>query len=206
MPADSIAPLKLSVNLILASASPRRADLLQQVGVPFAIVPSEVDESTVSDDNPARLVEKLAIVKAEEVAKRFTGSLVLGADTTVVMNGENVGKPTSEQEARQTLRKHSGKTHTVYTGIALVHLASGRKSSCSVRTDVSFGVMSDSEIDAYVRSGSPMDKAGAYGYQDSLGPLFVESIVGDYYNVIGLPLRTFYLTLMNDFPDLVKLS
>ncbi|MCB0718520.1 MAG: septum formation inhibitor Maf [Bacteroidetes bacterium] len=196
--------MRQSSELILASASPRRSDLLRQVGLRFRVVPSNVDEDSVQFLDPQTMVRELALMKAKAVAEAFPDALVLGADTTVVLNGMVVGKPTSASDARAILSNHSGKEHIVYSGFALVHLQSGRTVSDVASTRVKFGLMSSSEIDTYVDSGSPMDKAGAYGYQDALGPLFVESISGDYYNVIGLPLRALYLALRAHFPDIVR--
>lgn len=195
--------IELTTRLILASASPRRKDLLTQIGLPFTVVPSTIDESAMIEADPSRLVVRLAESKAQDVAASFATAIVLGADTTVVLDGAVVGKPESTDHARAILRQHSGKTHTVFTGYAIVHLQSNRIVSKTEATNVTFGTLSDAEIEAYVLDGSPMDKAGAYGYQDRLGPLFVESIHGDYYNVIGLPLRSIYKTLISDFADLV---
>ncbi|NNE34044.1 MAG: septum formation inhibitor Maf [Rhodothermales bacterium] len=194
--------MTLNKPLILASESPRRRDLLRQIGLTFTIVPSNVDESSVDCEKPQELVQTLAQMKASDVAKRNPDALVLGADTTVVLGGEVVGKPNSEETARKVLGRHSGSEHTVHTGFSLVHEASSRTTTGFATTRVTFGELTTAEIDAYVRSGSPMDKAGAYGYQDEMGPLFVQSIAGDYYNVIGLPIRSIYLALRRDFADL----
>lgn len=198
--------LQLTTQLILASASPRRKDLLKQVGLACTVVPSTIDEATVLESTPELLVCRLAEMKARDVASSYPTALVLGADTTVVLEGKMVGKPESADHARSILRKHSGKRHTVFTGYSMVHVQTGRCISKAEHTDVVFGSLNESEIEAYVRDGSPMDKAGAYGYQDRLGPFFVESIHGDYYNVIGLPLRSIYKTLLREFSDLVRVS
>ena len=157
-------------------------------------------------------MEALARQKAEAVAPLFPDALTLGADTVVVLHdgpgeappdAEVLGKPTDEAHARETLARLSGRAHQVYSGLALVHPASGRTVTAHERTSVTFAVLSADEIAAYVAAGSPMDKAGAYGIQDDAGALFVSGVHGDYYNVVGLPLHRLYRTLRLHFSDLL---
>jgi septum formation protein len=170
----------------------------------MTIEPSHAPEVIVQGEEPAGQVEQLARDKACDVARRHPASLVLGADTVVVLDGTILGKPKDPEEARSMLRSLAGRQHQVYTGIALVHEASGRIQATHTCTHVTFATLTDSEIQRYVEGGSPMDKAGAYGIQDDAGSLFIEHIDGDYYNVVGLPLRTLYVTLVREFSDLLE--
>ena len=193
----------LTVPLVLASASPRRRALLDMLGIDFEAVPSGVPEPMMPGIEPSSLVRYLALEKALAVAHSRPGRLVLGADTIVVHNGDVLGKPDDADAARRMLRRLSGQRHCVVTGIALVHLATQRRIAAHEATDVCFGEMTDGEIAAYVATGSPLDKAGAYGIQDDRGALFVRRIEGDYYNVVGLPLHRLYRTLQHHFADFV---
>jgi septum formation protein len=188
--------------LVLASQSPRRRDLLAALGLTFEIHPSEVDETSALS-SPGDLVEELALRKADAIAGQFGDALILAADTIVVLENEVLNKPASPTAAIEMLRRLSGHTHSVYSGLALAHPASGRRRSAHETTTVTFSTMSEEEIAAYVASGSPLDKAGAYGIQDDAGALFIERIEGDYYNVVGLPLRRLYVVLRDSFPDLM---
>lgn len=195
--------LSLRVPLVLASQSPRRRQLLDRLGVPFAVRPSHADEVLPPGLAPAAAVEALALRKAVAVATDAPGALTLGADTVVVLGAEVLEKPADDAEARAMLRRLAGRTHTVYTGLALVHPASERRATAHEATAVTFAPLSDAEIAAYVATGSPLDKAGGYGIQDDLGALFVARIEGDYYNVVGLPLHRLYRTLRDAFGDLL---
>ncbi|WP_397547844.1 Maf family protein [Rhodothermus marinus] len=196
--------MKLRVPLILASRSPRRRKLLAQLGLDFEVHPSDLDENATNHRLPEQLVEQLALEKARTVAARFPEALTLGADTIVVLDGDVLNKPADEAEARAMLRRLSGRTHTVYTGVALVHPASQREIVDYEATEVTFAPLTDAEIDAYVATGSPLDKAGAYGIQDDYGAVFIRRIEGDYYNVVGLPLHRLYRMLRNHFADLIE--
>jgi len=196
--------MKLRVPLILASRSPRRRKLLAQLGLDFEVHPSDLDENASNHRLPEQLVEQLALEKARAVAARFPEALTLGADTIVVLDGDVLNKPADEAEARAMLRRLSGRTHTVYTGVALVHPASQREVVDYEATQVTFAPLTDAEIDAYVATGSPLDKAGAYGIQDDYGAVFIRRIEGDYYNVVGLPLHRLYRMLRNHFADLIE--
>lgn len=174
-------------KLILASASPRRRALLAQLQLPFDVVEPAFDESSIRADSPQELVRLLAAGKAGEVARRYPDRVVIGADTVVVLDGRLLGKPSDPEDAKRMLRALSDKTHTVYTGVAVRHEASGRLEVAHEATLVTFGPLSEGLIDRYVQSGEPMDKAGAYGIQ-GLGAVFVRRIEGCYFNVVGLPL------------------
>ena len=199
--------LDLNVPLVLASASPRRAALLRALGIPFDVLPAGVDESWPPGAGVAQAVEAIADTKAAAVAGALrdgrADSLVLGADTVVVLDGHILGKPTDPADARRMLRALSGATHEVYTGISLRHPSTGASGAAHEVTRVTFAPLSDSEIDRYVATRSPLDKAGAYGIQDDHGALFIARIEGDYYNVVGLPLHRLYRTIREDFPHLV---
>lgn len=186
----------LELELILASSSPRRQELLRQIGLRFAVVPSRLEEKT-AERNPAKKVKALALAKANEVAERMGHGLVLGADTIVVIGGKILGKPGSGTEAAAMLRSLSGRAHRVYTGIALVDAATGRSRAATECTLVQFRSLSEREIQAYVASGEPLDKAGAYGIQGHAA-VFVSGIKGCYSNVVGLPLSRFW-QMLQDF-------
>ena len=173
-------------DLILASASPRRAELLQQIGLDFEIQPADIDETPASMETPEHYVERLAREKALSIAGQHPDTLVLGSDTSVIHNEEILGKPQSSEQAVSMLQALSGSTHQVLTAVAL---AKGTECwSRVVVTDVTFRELEAAEISAYVASGEPMDKAGSYGIQ-GLGGIFVSSIKGSYSAVVGLPLQ-----------------
>ena len=172
--------------MILASQSPRRIELIREAGFDVQVIPADIDESARPGEGPFELVERLARAKAEAVSSAHAapGETVVAADTIVALDGELLGKPADEADARRMLRALSGKTHQVATGVCIAH---GECIDSFVDiTDVTFYELSDAEIDAYVATGEPMDKAGAYGIQ-GFGALLIEGIQGDYYNVMGLP-------------------
>ncbi len=173
-------------SLILASASPRRAELLQQIGLSFCVRPADIDETPEPHETPEHYVERLAREKALAVAESSPECLVLGSDTSVVLDGVILGKPSCAGEARATLAQLSGATHQVMTAVALA--CDGACHSRLVVTEVRFRVLSATEIGAYVASGEPMDKAGSYGIQ-GLGGIFVNELRGSYSAVVGLPLQ-----------------
>lgn len=195
----------LSVPFILASQSPRRRALLEQVQANARVQVSPADEQLNESYPPPETARRLADRKATPVAQEHPGALVLAADTIVIHEGNILEKPATLAEARQMLHRLSDDTHTVYTGVALQHRASNRTVRDGKETHVHFAPLSDAEIDAYVATESPMDKAGAYGIQDHSGPLFVRHLEGDYYNVVGLPLRRLYEVLRRHFSDLIDL-
>lgn len=172
--------------LILASASPRRRELLGRICPAFTVVPADVDESL--DPGPvAAAVERLALRKARAVAAGARDAVVLAADTVVVVDGVVLGKPAGPDEARAMLRRLRGRVHEVVTGVAVVD-AAGREASLSVTTRVLMAAYSDATLHAYAASGAPLDKAGAYAIQDRDGAL-VDGLAGSYTNVVGLPLE-----------------
>lgn len=195
-------------KIVLASASPRRKRLLEQLGLDFKIVPSSVDEHFEEKVSPPDVVERLALRKAGDVAERCPDSLIIAADTVVVYGDDILEKPGSQRGAVEMLSMLSGEKHDVFTGVALIKSGAGgniqKETSFSVKTEVWFGELTGDEISSYVRSGSPMDKAGGYGIQDDWGALFVERIHGDYYNVVGFPLYTFYRTLKSFAPEFLN--
>lgn len=193
--------LRLRIPLVLASASPRRRDLLARLGVSLSVRPTDADETWPEGLAHGAAVEVLAQRKAD-AAGTPRGTLVLAADTVVVLGDDVLGKPASPAAAHAMLRRLSGATHTVYTGVAL--RLGRRTATAHEATRVTFAPLSDAEIAAYVATGSPLDKAGAYGIQDDAGAVFVERIDGDYYNVVGLPLHRLYRTLAAHFPDALE--
>lgn len=178
--------------LILASRSPRRQLLLKQIGYTFAVRPSRAEERLDPRRSPAWNARNLALGKAREVARGVRHGIVVGADTIVVLGRKVLGKPRDRKEARSMLRRLSGRSHVVYTGFALVEAGSGRSYTEVVKTRVWFRRLEPAEIAAYVASGAPLDKAGAYGIQDDFGAVFVERIQGCFYNVVGFPLVRFH--------------
>ncbi|SEL97519.1 septum formation protein [Stigmatella aurantiaca] len=170
--------------LVLASASPRRRELLSQLGLRFTVAAADLDETPLKGEAADTYVLRLARAKAQAVAGRFPGAWVLAADTTVALGPELMGKPADPIEARQMLRRLSGQTHAVYTGVALAGRA---EASTVVRTAVTFRTLSDAEIGWYVGTGEPLDKAGAYAVQGR-GGFLVAALEGSPTNVIGLPL------------------
>lgn len=173
-------------RLILASQSPRRKYLLQKAGLVFQVIPSDVDESAVPLTDPGSYVTTLAQAKAEDIASRHPDAWIIGADTIVLIGSDILGKPGSKREAREMLQHLSGQTHQVYTGYALCCRALGRMITDAVKTDVRFKALSEAEIEWYIQTGEPFDKAGAYAIQ-GLGTFLVRSISGSYTNVVGLP-------------------
>ncbi len=180
--------------LVLASSSPRRAELLKKIGLDFRVHPSAVYEDDLLHLDPLAMVNALAQRKAATVGQQYERALVIGADTTVVLAGKNLGKPESHAEACEMLATLSGKTHLVYTGFALLDRPSDRSINEVEKTEVTFRRLSTAEIEAYVSTGAAMDKAGAYGIQD-FSAVFTERINGCFYNVVGFPLTRFYLAL-----------
>lgn len=191
---------------ILASKSPRRKILLKQIGLNFRVRPSRINETLLENEPPEVAAKRIALEKAMDVALSDNRNIVIGADTIVVIDGKILGKPKTKNEARKMLSALSGREHTVYTGIALVDASTRRWNSDVVRTKVKFRKMTSVEIDSYVDSGSPMDKAGAYGIQDDYGAVFVERVNGCFYNVVGFPLSKFYLMLKDFTSDVKKLN
>ncbi len=172
--------------IILASQSPRRRELLAQAGLGFTVIHSGFDEEAVALTEPTTYVQTLARGKAEEVSRRCPGNWILGADTIVVIDGTILGKPRSTNEARRMIRRLSGQTHQVYTGYAICSPRGVRTVTEVVRTDVTFKRLSGEEIEWYIHTPEPYDKAGGYAVQ-GLGGMMVREICGSYTNVVGLP-------------------
>ncbi len=186
----SIAGLSLE-PLVLASASPRRAEILRAVGWRFEAQAADLDETMLAGENATAYVERLARAKAGAVAAARLFGLVLGADTVVVVDGRVLGKPRGRDEAREMLELLSGREHEVLTGVALIRAESKRIVVAHERTRVRFGALAPDEIDWYVATGEPMDKAGAYAIQGRAA-LLIDRVEGDYWNVVGLPVRLVY--------------
>jgi septum formation protein len=181
-------------KLVLASGSPRRAEILRSVGWDFVKDAPDVDESELDGETPEDYVLRLAATKAAAVSGKHPDQIILGADTTVVISGEIVGKPTDIADARRMIEMLKGNSHEVLTGVAVVK--NGSTKTGLERTLVNFSRMSEAEINFLVEKGDPLDKAGAYAVQ-AQAALFIEGIVGDYWNVVGLPIGLVYRMIMH---------
>jgi septum formation protein len=170
----------------LASASPRRKELLEKIGLVFKVDPSESDECLRRDLKPGEMAEAISREKALKVAAKYPDAIIIAADTFGVLRGKIIRKPSTYEEAKTILSALSGKSHRVITGYTIIDTSTGKIVSDSVETRVYFKILTVSEIDRYIKSGEPLDKAGAYGIQ-GLGSVIVDQIKGDYYNVMGLP-------------------
>lgn len=178
----------VKTQIILASSSPRRQEMLRNLGLDFLIHPSGADESVDDGLKPSEVVELLAVRKASDVASKYSEGLVIGSDTIVVLEGEVLGKPVDDEDAFRMLSALQGKKHSVYSGLAVMDIASGKRQVGHVETKVSMRPLSEHEIRAYIATKEPMDKAGAYAIQ-GIGSLFITGIEGDYFSVVGLPIR-----------------
>jgi septum formation protein len=174
-------------QIILASSSPRRKGLLQQIGLDFKVDAGVREESAVTGQKPDEIVKEISLKKARSIADKYPDALIIAADTIGVIAGRIIGKPHSEKEAAEILSLLSGKAHSVITGFTVLDTATNKSVSKTVATTVYFKNLTKSEIEEYIKTGEPLDKAGAYAIQ-GLGALFVEKIDGDYFNVVGLPL------------------
>ena len=189
------------MEIVLASKSPRRREILEHLGLKINIMVSGADESGVTLTDPGKLTEKLALIKAQavlsEALNRYGGdSVIIASDTVVYAGGEILGKPQDKDDARRMLRILSGKDHSVISAIAVVY---GEKTIVSHETTfVRFRELSDNDIEKYIESGEPFDKAGGYGIQDSAA-VFIERIEGDYFNVVGLPVYRLFSVLRENF-------
>ena len=177
----------MSSRLILASRSPRRYELLKQVGLDFEVVPSRVIEDFVHTESPQDHVIRLAEAKAQDVAKGYPDRWVIAADTIVYINGSILGKPKNRKEAIEMLHNLSGQEHWVLTGFSVCHLEKGKNDKEAVQTAVKMKTLDPTEMEWYVQTGEPFDKAGGYAIQ-GIGSFMIESIRGSYTNVVGLPL------------------
>ncbi len=174
-------------KIILASTSPRRKRLMKQLGIEFTIIPSKVIEKFNPRLKPRRQAEELSLQKAEAVAGNYPDAIIIGADTLVALEDEVLGKPKDEKEAKRMLKKLSGTTHKVITGITIIDSSSRKTITKSVETSVTFRTLYPPEIASYIQTDKPFDKAGSYAIQDK-GALFIERIEGDYFGTVGLPL------------------
>lgn len=183
------------MELILASASPRRKELLEKIGLPFTVQPAKGEER-ITQKSPAAVVMELSRQKAEEIAAAQTEDcIIIGADTVVARGDKIMGKPKDAADAKQMLRSIADDCHQVYTGVTLIRTGAHPQSvTFQEKTDVCLYPISDAEVDAYIASGDPMDKAGAYGIQGDFA-IYVKRIAGDYYNVVGLPIGRVYQEL-----------
>lgn len=175
------------MNIILASGSPRRKEILENANIKFSIKQSDIDEVVLKDELPSQVVMRLAFEKSMDIALNNKESLVIGADTIVTINNEILGKPRNEDEAISMIERLSGKTHQVITGISLINLDAGKKIIDYVVSDVTFKDLSKEDIKDYIQTNESLDKAGAYGIQ-GYGALLVKEIKGDYFNIVGLPI------------------
>ncbi len=190
----------MNYQVILASGSPRRKELLEQIGVEFKVVTSNKEE-IITSTNPEEVVKELSMMKAEDVAEGITGpALILGADTVVAYKGQILGKPKDKEDAIRMIASFAGDDHHVYTGVCMIRKeADGavKKISFAEGTKVTVYPMTLQEIERYVESGEPMDKAGAYAIQGLFAP-YVKEISGDYYNIVGFPIAGIYQRLKEE--------
>lgn len=186
-------------KIILASASPRRAEILKMANIEFEVRASNIEEVMKPDLSPEEIVQDLALQKTAAIHNSADNSITLGADTIVVLNNEILGKPTDLNQAKDTLRKLSGNMHKVITGVAIFN--GEQQSVFQETTEVYFNELSDEQIEHYVENYKPLDKAGSYAIQEYIGAVGIAKIVGDYYNVVGLPINRVmrYLMKINNF-------
>jgi len=186
----------LKQSYVLASKSPRRAELLKQIGLKFVTVDSEIEELEERHHDPLNLVKYNSLSKSRKVSLDYKKEIVIGADTIVVLGKEILNKPKSTSQAKEYLKKLSNKKHFVLTGVNIINTKNGNEMFDYEKTTVYFRKLEEAEINYYVRHFKPLDKAGAYGIQDDFGCLFIKKIEGDYYNIVGLPLAKLYENLL----------
>ncbi len=187
--------IKTRLPIYLASKSPRRKKLLSQIKIDFKSFAVDADEAVKNGEHPSSLVKRLSEEKLKHALNKIKKGIIITADTIVVIDNKIIGKPADEKDAARILKILSGNTHSVYTGFSVHNTEKGKTLTDFEKTRVTFRDLSKEEIKEYVASGSPMDKAGAYGIQDDFGAVFVKKIEGCYYNVVGLPLSKLYDTL-----------
>ena len=185
-----------STPLYLASKSPRRRKLLKQLGLSFKSFSVEMDEEVHPKEKPSKTVLRLAKEKLKLAKHRIKNGIIITADTIVVIDNQIIGKPKNKKDAFRILKLLSNKTHFVYTGYSIYNSINRKNISNYEKTKVTFRKLTDGEIIEYIKGGSPMDKAGAYGIQDDFGAVFISKINGCYYNVVGLPLAKLYHSLL----------
>lgn len=175
------------ISIILASSSTRRKELLERIGLKFKVEKSNYEENLDLRLHPHALAKKLSLGKAEDVARKHKNSIIIAADTIVVCNGKILGKPKDEREARRMLRLLSGNIHLVITGFTIIDTDVNKIITKSIETKVYFKKITDEEIDLYIKTKEPFDKAGGYAIQER-GSIFIEKIEGDFFNAVGLPI------------------
>jgi septum formation protein len=189
--------IKTNLPIYLASKSPRRRKLLKQLKIKFKSFSVDIEEKIKPGERPPSSVRRLSNQKLDKAKEYVKHGIIITADTIVVLRGKILGKPVNEKDAKKILRMLSGEVHTVYTGFSIYNTNTKESITEYEKSFVEFRSLSDTEIKGYIKTGSPMDKAGAYGIQDDFGAVFVKKITGCYYNVVGLPLARVYQTLMN---------
>ena len=188
--------IETNLPIYLASKSPRRRKLLNQINLNFKSITVDLEEKIIPGEKPSTSVKRLSKEKLEIARQKVNHGIIITADTIVVLNRKVIGKPKDKKEAKRFLTKLSGKVHSVYTGFSIYNSENKTLLTDYEKTFVEFRRLNEKEIDDYIKSGSPMDKAGAYGIQDDFGAVFIKKINGCYYNVVGLPLTKVYQTLM----------
>lgn len=183
-------------SIILASASPRRKDLLEKIGLKFKIVKSDCKETIDMNLNPHSLAQKLSLEKARIVAKKYKSAIIIAADTLVILDNRIIGKPKDKKDARETLKLLSNRVHSIITGFTIIDSSSGKSVSKSEETKVFMKKITDREIDSYIKTGEPFGKAGSYAIQEK-GSMFIEKIEGDFFNAVGLPIYSLIKALKN---------
>lgn len=192
-------------NLVLASSSPRRREILGLFAPKLEIIPSQINEDILSDETPETYVLRLAKEKADDIAKSCKDKFVVGADTTVVCEGNILAKPLDATDAKRMLKQLSGNWHSVLTGVAVINTISNKQAIDICQTQVKFNQLTDQEIDWYIATGEPFDKAGAYAIQ-GYGSIFIEEIAGNYLNVVGLPITLVRKLLKAVDGDLIEFN
>ena len=188
--------IEANLPIYLASKSPRRRKLLKQINLNFKSFTVYLEEKIIPGEKPSTSVKRLSKEKLEIARQNVNRGIIITADTIVVLNSKVIGKPKDKKEAKRILKALSGNVHAVYTGFSIYNTENKMLLTDYEKTFVEFRTLNEKEIDDYIKSGSPMDKAGAYGIQDDFGAVFIKKINGCYYNVIGLPLTKVYQTLM----------
>ena len=187
--------MKFSSPVYLASKSPRRKKLLSQLNIKFKVIDIHINEENKNGESPAGMVKRLSKEKLAKAREKINDGVIITADTIVVIDNKILGKPKNKKDAENILKKLSGRTHTVYTGYSVFNCRNNKFITSYEKTSVTFRKLEQDEIKNYIASGTPMDKAGAYGIQDDFGAVFIKKITGDYYNVVGLPLSSLYNSL-----------
>ena len=190
-------------KIVLASRSPRRKNLLKQIGLEFEIRESKYDEDMTAMDDPRKLVKFLALKKGEEVARHYKDAIIISGDTFVIFNNKFIGKPKNKEEAKKVLKNFSNKTHSIVSGFALIDAKTKKVINDYGEAKVKFRDLSEAEIDNYIATGEPFDMAGSYGLMNRAAVL-IKGVEGDFYSVIGLPLNKVYLALKELGVDALK--